>query len=91
MPQPIAADLRWSDGAAARLARLGAARLAGPDRQTYGRIAVSLNAPTTYGGGVTQEIYFKTAINILLISNHNSLIKLLPYISCEKYIYILAL
>ena len=56
MPQPIAVDLRWSDGAAARLARLGAARLAGPDRQTYGRIAVSLNAPTAYGGGVTQEI-----------------------------------
>jgi len=38
---------------------------------------------------------FKTAISILVISNHNSfrvlLIKLLPYILFEKYIYILAL
>jgi len=41
------------------------------------------------------SLFFKTAISILVISNHNSygvlFDKLLPYILFEKYIYILAL
>ena len=45
---------------------------------------------------MTQSVYFfKTAISILLMSNHNSFRvlfekKLLPYILFQKYIYILA-
>ena len=44
----------------------------------------------------TPNLFFKTAISILVISNHTSfpeccLMKLLPYILFEKYIYILVL
>jgi len=39
------------------------------------------------------KFIFKTAFSILVISNHNSfpVIKLLPYILFEKYVYILSL
>jgi len=41
----------------------------------------------------TMNLFFKTAISILVISNHNSflLLRLLPYILFKKYIYILTL
>jgi len=43
----------------------------------------------------TTNLFFETAVSILVISNHNSFRvlfeKLLPYTFFEKYIYILAL